>query len=304
MFAAPENLATCEFTRVPDSLRKSGPRSPWFDDRPFAKTHSFLEGPSFDREGILYCVDMAWGRIFRVAPDGEFSLAAEYTGHPNGLRIHRDGRIYVTDRVLGLLQLEPGSSQVRTLLPGPSGTSFRGLNDLVFAANGDLYFTDQGDSGLENPEGSIYCLRESGQVDHILGNLPGPNGLALNEDDSLLYINLSRANAVWTVPLSPTGRVRRVSSFVQLSGSSGGPDGIALDREGNLAIAHSGLGTVWLFSKTGEPIYRIRSCTGPRTTKLAYGGADMKSLFITESQTGTILQAQLPIPGRALFSHS
>lgn len=85
MFAAPENLLTTVFASVPDALRKTGPRSTWFDDRPFASTHSFLEGPSFDRTGNLWCVDMAWRRIFRIAPGGTFALAAEYDGHPNGL---------------------------------------------------------------------------------------------------------------------------------------------------------------------------------------------------------------------------
>jgi gluconolactonase len=223
MFAAPEDLPTVAFSRVPEPLRKSGPRSAWFEHRPFAQTHSFLEGPAFDRAGNLYCVDMAWGRVFRVSPEGQFSLAVEYAGHPNGLRIHRDGRIFIADRALGLLQMEPGSAQVRPAIGGAAAPSFQGLNDLVFAANGDLYFTDQGDSGLEAPAGSVYCLRADGRMDHILGNLPGPNGLALNADESLLYLNLSRANAVWTVPLGRGSTVRRVSVFIQLSGSTGGP---------------------------------------------------------------------------------
>lgn len=304
MFAAPPEILATEFARVPEALRKTGPRSPWFDDRPFASTHSFLEGPSFDRAGNLWCVDMAWGRIFRVSPAGEFTLAAEYEGHPNGLRIHRDGCIFIADREHGLMLLEPGSRDVRPLLQGPAGKTFLGLNDLVFAQNGDLYFTDQGETGLENPAGSVYCLRAGGTLDHVVGNLPGPNGLALNADDSALYLNVSRANAVWTVPLGRGGKVKRMSVFLQLSGSSGGPDGIAVDGEGNLAVAHSGMGSVWLFSKTGEPLYRIRSCAGPRTTNLAYGGADGRTLYITESHSGTILKARLPVAGRALFSHS
>jgi gluconolactonase len=301
MFAAPPEIAATEFARVPDALRKQGPRSAWFDERPFASTHSFLEGPSFDREGNLWCVDMAWGRVFRVSPKGEFSLVAEYDGHPNGLKIHRDGRVFIADRKLGLLLLD--GAKPKPLLLGAGSGRFLGLNDLVFARNGDLYFTDQGETGLENPAGAVYCLRAGGGLDLVVDRLPGPNGLALNEDDSVLYLNLSRANAVWTVPLRG-GRVKRMSVFLQLSGSSGGPDGIAVDAEGGLAVAHSGLGSVWLFSKAGEPLRRIRSHAGPRTTNLAYGGADGRTLYITESHSGTILQASLPVPGKPLFSHS
>lgn len=304
MFAAPENLPTTAFASVPAHLRKSGQSSPWFEARPFASTHSFLEGPAFDRAGNLWCVDMGWGRIFRIAPDGGFTVAAEYDGHPNGLRIHRDGRIFIADRKRGLLLLDPASGAVRPLLEGPGGGAFLGLNDLTFAQNGDLYFTDQGETGLENPAGAVYCLRADGRLDLIVGKLPGPNGLALNADDSVLYLNVSRANAVWSVPLGRGGAVKRMSVFIQLSGSSGGPDGLALDAAGNLAVAHSGMGSVWLFSPTGEPLYRIRSASGLRTTNLAYGGADGKTLYITESQSGTILQARLPVAGSRLYSHT
>lgn len=304
MFAPPENLSTSVHASLPGLLRKSGQTSTWFEERPFAATHSFLEGPAFDRAGHLWCVDMGWGRIFRIAPDGTFSVAAEYEGHPNGLRIHRDGRIFIADRARGLMVMAPDSSDVRPLLAGPGNGAFLGLNDLTFAQNGDLYFTDQGETGLENPAGAVYCLRADGRLDHIIGNLPGPNGLALNADDSVLYLNVSRANAVWTVPLGRGGKVKRMSVFIQLSGSSGGPDGLAVDAEGNLAVAHSGMGSVWIFSKTGEPLYRVRSCAGLRTTNVAYGGPENKTLYITESHSGSILQAQLATAGRPLYSHT
>lgn len=306
MYPAPQDLAATGFVSLPEALRKTGPRSSWFDERPFASTHSFLEGPAFDRAGNLWCVDIAWGRIFRITPEGACTVAAEYEGHPNGLRIHRDGRLFIADRERGLMVMHPDEGEVQPLIPGPGPGSekFLGLNDLTFAQNGDLYFTDQGETGLENPSGSLYCLRAHGRLDHILGNLPGPNGLALNADDSVLYLNLSRANAVWTVPLNRAGKINRVSNFIQLSGGSGGPDGIAIDEEGSLAVAHSGLGAVWLFSKIGEPLYRIRSSVGLRTTNIAYGGLDNKTLYITESHSGTILQATLPVAGRPLYSHA
>jgi gluconolactonase len=300
MFAPPPTIATDVYARVPEHLRRSGPRPAWFEHRPFAATHSFLEGPSFDRDGNLYCVDLPYGRIFRITPEREFSVVTEYDGVPNGLRIHKDGRIFIADRTRGLLLLDAASGRVDPLFEGPPGARFLGLNDLNFAPSGDLYFTDQGDNGLENPTGAIYCLRADGTLDKVLDRLPGPNGLAVSADGGTLYINVSRANAVWSVTL----RTGRVSAFLQLSGSTGGPDGLALDEQGGLAVAHSGLGTVWVFSKEGEPRYRVRSCEGLRTTNLAFGGPDRRSLFITESQSGSILRAQMPVAGQVLFSHA
>jgi gluconolactonase len=305
MFALPQEIATSVFASVPEELRKKGPRPAWYDERPHAATHSFLEGPSFDREGYLYCVDMPYGRIFRISPEGSFSVVADYDGEPNGLRIHKDGRVFIADRRYGVMVMEPGgSTPPKPILDTSVVQGFRGLNDLTFAGNGDLYFTDQGETGLHDPAGSLYRLRANGKLEQILTNLPGPNGLALNADDSTLYLNMSRTNTIWSVPLHADGRVHRVGIFIYLSGSTGGPDGLAPDAEGGLAVAHSGLGTVWLFSKVGEPTHRIRSCEGTRTTNLAYGGIDRKTLFITESHTGSILQASVPVAGRPLFSHA
>jgi gluconolactonase len=83
-----------------------------------------------------------------------------------------------------------------------------------------------------------------------------------------------------------------------------GPDGMAIDEQGNLAVCHPGLGAVWLFSSRGEPVYRINSPEGLMTTNCAYGGPGGKRLYITESKSGTILCADLPVAGFPLYSHA
>lgn len=67
-------------------------------------------------------------------------------------------------------------------------------------------------------------------------------------------------------------------------------------------MAHIGIGAVWLFSARGEPMLRVQSKFGHHTTNVAYGGADRRTLYITESETGTILTAPMPVPGRRMFS--
>jgi gluconolactonase len=98
------------------------------------------------------------------------------------------------------------------------------------------------------------------------------------------------------------GTARKVGAFIRLSGGIG-PDGLAIDAQGNLAIAHLGLGVVWLVSPMGEPIARIQSCAGIETTNVAYGGREKRELYITESETGQILKAKLPSPGWPMYSH-
>ena len=60
-----------------------------------------------------------------------------------------------------------------------NGERFKGVNDLVFASNGDLYFTDQGQTGLHDPTGRLFRLRQSGKLELVLDGIPSPNGMQL-----------------------------------------------------------------------------------------------------------------------------
>jgi gluconolactonase len=302
MYAPPPIAKTEVFARLPDRFRKEVATSEWFQAQPVTlSAHSVLEGPSFDRAGNLYCVDIPWGRIFRIDPAGTFTLIAEYDGEPNGLKIHRDGRIFVADYKQGILILDPTNGTVTPFLQRVHLERLRAVNDLVFASNGDLYFTDQGMSGLHDPTGRVFRVRASGEIDCLLDNVPSPNGLVLDPSERVLYLAVTRANAVWRVPLMKDGSVAKVGIYIQLSGGVG-PDGLAIDEEGNLAVAHVGLGVIWLFSARGEPMLRIETCAGHHTTNVAYGGKDRRTLFITESTTGSILTAAMPVPGMTMFS--
>src|SRR2546421_2511403 len=108
-FQEVEKIEVKRFTSMPASFRKKR-RSAWSDpNRQGAALDSFLEGPSFDRKGNLWCVDIPFGRIFRISPKGDWDLVAQYEGWPNGLKIHKDGRIFVCDYKLGLLQVDSRS---------------------------------------------------------------------------------------------------------------------------------------------------------------------------------------------------
>jgi gluconolactonase len=92
-----------------------------------------------------------------------------------------------------------------------------------------------------------------------------------------------------------------VGTFLQLSGGLG-PDGLAVDAAGRLAVAHARNGIVWVIDGTGEPVYKITT-PGKSVTNVAYGGEDNKSLYITEADDGAIHRVELDTPGLVLFSH-
>lgn len=289
--------------QLPEKWRKKS-RTAWSDpNRANAEVDSFLEGPSFDRDGNLFFVDIPYGRIFKLAPDGNCDLICQYDGWPNGLKIHKDGRIFICDYKAGLILLDQKRGIVEPLLASRNSEAWKGLNDLVFAADGTLYFTDQGQTGIHDPTGRVYRLDPNGKLDMLLSNIPSPNGLVLNMKENRLYVAVTRQNAVWRCPIMTDGTMSKVGTYLQLSGGHGGPDGMALDEEDAVIVCQLGVG-VWRFDSDGMPTHLITGRVGHHLTNVAYGGKDNKTLFITEADTGTILKVEMPVAGKKMYSHA
>ena len=104
----------------------------------------------------------------------------------------------------------------------------------------------------------------------IIGTVPSPNGLVLNKTENILFVAVTRGNAVWRLPLMGDGSVSKAGIWIQLSGGHGGPDGMALDEEGGLICAHAGMG-VWRFDHLGRPTHFMCE-PGSFTTNAAFGG--------------------------------
>lgn len=286
----PRLIATRLFSAMPAVFRKTGERSAWADaNKGGQPVDSFIEGPCFDRDGNLYVVDIPFGRIFRVAPDGTWSLVIAYDGWPNGLKISADGRILVADYKNGLMELDAASGTIRPLLDHTNSESFKGCNDLHIGPAGEIYFTDQGQTGLHDPSGRVYRLQPDGRLDRLIANGPSPNGLTLDPHGNALFVAMTRDNSIWRVPLMRDGGVAKVGRFASFFGTSG-PDGLACDSKGHLFVAHASLGHVFVLAPTGECIARIKSCAGPTCTNVALDEANHR-LFVTESSTGSLLAA-------------
>ncbi|MEY4598448.1 MAG: hypothetical protein RLZZ445_1245 [Pseudomonadota bacterium] len=302
-FEPPRLIEADVFAAVPDRLRKGGAPSSWIDaNHPGSKLDCFLEGPAFDRDGNLYMVDIPYGRILRMSPTGEFDVAAEYDGWPNGIAIHKDGSIFIADYRRGILRCDPKTGRVEDFLTHNQSEGFKGVNDLTFSRDGDLYFTDQGQTGIHDPTGRVYRHGADGRLDCLITNGPSPNGIVLDPQDKVMYVAMTRANCMWHCPLKGSG-ISKAGVFAVLPGIHG-PDGLAMDEAGNLSAAHARPGIVWLFSPMGEPLARVQSRKpGNRMTNMAYGGVDCKTLYVVDSYRGEILRAPMPVAGKVLYSH-
>jgi gluconolactonase len=300
LLTAPVVRETEVFTRLPDRFRRTGVRSQWADaNRGGQATDSFLEGPVFDEAGNLYVTDIPFGRIFRVDRRGEWEQVAEWAGEPNGMKWLNDRELLITDYRNGLIVCDIASGAVRPYLERRNSERFKGVNDLIFDSGGNLYFTDQGQTGLHDPSGRLYRLRRDGALDLLLANVPSPNGVALSPDERVLYLAVTRDNAVWRVPLMDDGGISKVSRFFTSYGPSG-PDGLAVDANGRLIVANPGLGYAWVLNHRAEPEIVLRSAEGMSLTNVAFGGPDRKTLYCTESISGSILRASLDVAGLAI----
>lgn len=302
-FKQPELIKADTLTSMPTKFRKKT-RTAWSDaNRQGVEVDSFLEGPSFDRAGNLYIVDIPFGRVFRLTPRGDWDLVTQYDGWPNGLKLHKDGRIFIADYKRGLMALDPGRGTVEPLLETAYSEGFKGLNDLHFASNGDLYFTDQGQTGIADPTGRVFRMRVSGALDKLATNVPSPNGITLNAKNTQVYVAVTRSQQIWRLPLMGDGQPSKTGVAIQLSGGHAGPDGIECDGDDGLVVCHLGVG-VWRFDANCLPTHLVHADGHRLMTNIAFGGADRKTLYITDSLNGEILTARMPVAGKLMFGLS
>jgi gluconolactonase len=283
----PEKIFNAEvFTRLPLSLHHTGAPSAWARmTRPGESMHSFLEGPVFDARGMLWLVDVPYGRIFRIDRAGDWTLVFTYDGEPHSLRPMADGRFAIADYSKGLLAFDPVGLSLQPLAPDDNAQPFLGLSDLTVAPNGDIWFTDSGRTSLSDPRGRLYRYGTNGVLDCVLNAVPYPNGIVLSPDGALAYLAVTRANAVWRLKTDGAESPPMVGIYIQLSGGLG-PDGLAMSPQGYLAVAHAQAGRAFVFDQRGDAIAEIRTPDGSSVTSVAFDPDD--NLIIVEAQSGSL----------------
>jgi len=272
--------------------------SPSFNDiKPelFVTGQNFPEGPNFDSEGNLYICNRWDGFIAKVTPDGQSSLFVATDGKPNGARLHKNGQLFIAD--IGrreILVADPDGS-LDVVVDNYQGKALLGPNDLIFDRHGALYFTDPGLGDFHLP-GRVFRWTPDGTLTLLVDSLNYPNGVALSPDEDALFVAPTGSNNVLRFALLEDGSLCEPEVLVQLEGGEG-PDGIALDVDGNLYVTHRGTGRVVVVDHSGEILVELPA-GGSLPSNVAFWGS---SLYVTEDETASVYRLDLGVNGLPLY---
>lgn len=252
-----------------------------------AEVPGYSEGVVLNREGAVYISDVYNGTIYRVAATGGDPVAWARTGAPNGHKIVADGTHLVCDGSRrAVLRLDSAGKIMGEASKECDGKPLRAPNDLTLdSRNGGFYFTDPGGSSPKNPIGTVHYVDAQGQTHLAAEGLAFPNGIVLRPDGKTLLVGESHHNRVLAYEVLAPGKLGRRTVFAELPTKGDGqiasePDGMCLDEEGNLFVAHYGMRQVQVVSPAGKIIRRYPG-GNLTTSNVAFGGPRMDRLYVT-----------------------
>lgn len=292
----------------------------------------FPEGPIAMPDGSVLLVEIERRTLSRVSPDGKISVVADCGGGPNGAAIGPDGRVYVCNNG-GFTWMQHGAFRrpgdvlapdyrggsiqavdlrtgaVQTLYTACNGETLKGPNDLVFDRHGGFYFSDLGKRrGRSIDRGSVFYAQADGSsITEIVHPIDTPNGIGLSADEKTLYVADTSGARLWAFDIETPGKLRpgphpfwpgrllyKFTGYERL-------DSLALDAEGNVVVATLGTGCVTAISPDG--VLRARVPVPEfdvMVTNVCFGGADLRTLYVTSSGLGRFYSMQWHCPGLPL----
>lgn len=247
----------------------------------------FTEGPVWSaRDGYLLFSDIPGDAITRWTPADGFSVFRSPSGKSNGMTRDRDGRLIVCEHYNRRVTRTGHDGSVTAIASHFRGRKLNSPNDVVVKSDGSIYFTDP-PYGLnpvfgiaahrELPFAGVYRVPPDGGDIALVVDDSTPNGLAFSPDETLLYVADTEAAHIRVFDVNDDGTVSGGRIFADIAGHPHAPDGMKLDREGQIYV--TGPGGVWVLDPSGRRLGTIPVPELP--ANLAWGDDDWKTLYIT-----------------------
>ncbi len=263
------------------------------------------EGPVWIAEGkYLLFNDIQTSRRMKYTPGQGVAVAKTPTNEANGLTRDQQGRLLSAEHATRRVTREDADGSITVVSNNFAGKRLLRPNDVIVKSDGSIYFTDPGGPLAPNQfdvtvNGVYRVSADLGTVSLIVDDCIGPNGIAFNPDESILYVNDARRRHVKAYEMLPNGTVAKQTSrvFADLNGEEPGvPDGMKVDVAGN--VYTGGAGGLYILDKNGKKLGRIVHGL-PATTNMAFGGDDWKTLYFTTRSSLNSVQlkiAGIPVP--------
>ena len=250
----------------------------------------FTEGPVWDpQKQCLFFSDIPANILYKWTEQDGFSVHREPSQNTNGLTLNAQGHLLSCEHSGRRVSIEK-DGQVETLVSTYQGKRLNSPNDIIVCKNGDVIFTDP-PYGLPKKDGlmqeqeidcfGVYRLpANTSEPILLVDDFERPNGLAISADEKTLYIDDTARKHIRAFDVLADGTLANGRIFAELIGEGkGAPDGMKLDRHGNVFC--TGAGGVWVFNKKGDVLGKIH--TENSTANIGWGDSDMQTLFLTAS---------------------
>jgi len=261
-----------------------------------ASGFGFTEGPMWDPAGFLYVSDETINKIFRVYPNGKKEEVIAL-GDPDGNTFDRQHRLIDCASVLRAIIAVTPDGKYKVLADHYEGKRFNSPNDVIVGPDGALYFTDPtldlvAGEKQEIPFQGVYRLDDNGEVRLLTKDLSQPNGLAFSPDGKKFYVDDSEQRNIRVYDVAADGALNNGRIFGEEPGAKndGVPDGIKVDKQGNLFV--TGPKGIWVWDAKGNHLGTIVVPEQP--ANLTWGDKDYRTLYITATTSVYRLQTKTP----------
>lgn len=248
-----------------------------------AEGFKFTEGPAADAKGNVYFTDQPNDRIMMWGTDGKLTEFMKPAGRSNGLCFGPDGRLWAcADEKNELWTIDVATKTRKVIVDSYAGKLLNGPNDVWVRPDGGVYFTDpfyKRDYWKRGPKEidvqGVYFISPDGKgITRFVEDLKQPNGVIGTPDGKTLYVADIGDRKTYSYAIGKEGALTEKKLFCEM-----GSDGMTIDEKGNVYLTGRG---VTVFDKTGKKVAQIDVPEG-WTANVCFGGADMKTLFITAS---------------------